>query len=80
MVKDRPTRIPSTKSETEKPETSICTNRPMRIPIAIDIMPIANIVSALRPIKHHRSNQIYSNGLMVNLIKLRTHEVRSFSG
>lgn len=45
MVKAKPTRIPSTKSETENPAYSIDTNLPIRIPKAIEIIPIANIVS-----------------------------------
>ena len=43
---DNPTRTPSKKSETEKPEYSKYTNLPMRIPRAIVIIPIANMVSS----------------------------------
>ena len=50
MVRAKPTRTPSTKSETENPAYSIDTNRPIRIPKAIDIMPIANIVSGCKRI------------------------------
>ena len=47
MVNDKPTSTPSTKSETENPEYSMCTNHPIRMPSAMDIIPIDNIVSAL---------------------------------
>ena len=58
MVKDSPTRMPSTKSETAKPEISMCTNRPIRMPRAIDIMPIDSIVSVLIPITPSPFNKL----------------------
>ena len=47
MTKDKPTRTPSTKSVTENPKYSKCKKRPIKIPKAIDIMPIANMFSSL---------------------------------
>ncbi len=45
ITNERPVRIPSTKSEIEKPAYSKCVNRPTRIPIAGDIIPAANLFS-----------------------------------
>jgi len=53
MSKDKPTSTPSTKSVIEKPAYSKCKNRPIRIPKAIDIIPIANMVSSLSCILFH---------------------------
>ena len=47
MAKDNPTSSPSTKSVTEKPKYSKCKNRPINMPKAIDIMPIASMFSSL---------------------------------
>jgi hypothetical protein len=49
MAKDKPTRSPSTKSVTEKPKYSKCRNRPINMPKAIDIIPIASMFSSLSP-------------------------------
>ena len=48
ITSDKPTRMSSTKSVTEKPKYSKCRNRPTNMPKAIDSMPIAKMVSSLR--------------------------------
>jgi hypothetical protein len=47
ITKDNPISIPSTKSVIEKPAYSKCKKRPIRIPIARDIIPMDNILSSL---------------------------------
>jgi len=47
ITRDSPTRTPSTKLVIGNPEYSRCKKLPIRIPEAIDIMPIANMLSSL---------------------------------
>ena len=47
MTKDKPISTPSTKSVIEKPKYSKCRNRPINIPNAREIMPIASMFSSL---------------------------------
>ena len=47
ITRDNPISIPSMKSVTEKPAISKYKNRPIKIPIARDIMPMDNILSSL---------------------------------
>jgi hypothetical protein len=49
-TKERPISTPSIKSETEKPETSKCKNRPTRIPRDNDIIPNVKIFLSLSSI------------------------------
>jgi hypothetical protein len=61
---DNPTRVPSKKSEIEKPEYSKYANLPIRIPRAIDIIPIDNIVSSFIGITYASSSFRFEKNFM----------------
>ena len=73
ITKDSPMRTPSAKSVTEKPEYSKCKKRPIKIPRARDIPPIAIIFSSLSSIPSPCLLTIFTFGFKIFHLFLEQH-------